>query len=497
MLPAFPTENHNEKTAMKTATTTATTAAPKPTAAKGKSPLNVIGDTGKPVDWWFMYKISAESETTDGSSVTGGEYLYFDSTMASQKSAQLVLSPNRIDKNQGALPSTLSPLFSDAARANPNLGWYGYNDEDQIVTTINKKTGMKVHKGTGPSNRGHCKGVLAFDLASQTGFWLVHSVPLFPLKSDYAYPKSGLQMAQTYLCIALDADTTRHIAQLMFDAHGPNVNIASDLLPKSAKKPNGFSSTQLPKTKVPTTLDSDDPRLKLMQDLNGSIKKPTPYPPLDQAFLKPPYPGRVPFTSRGGQKFIAIAKNRAWGLDFYNDLVGVVLNEDLEVETWENAGKNIPKSQKQGEVHKVENMRSVNLSPLKLPYSWSEAVDHAKLALSDRTNAAGTARWVCVGDINFTDAQESRGGGTVAFQCPTLWQSLAQLLTTAEEPPRKNATKKSKSAKPDAPVTPRSNTKTVPSRTAKSTGKSLQNPPEKGTSTRKRAGLKPPRQTKK
>ena len=36
---------------------------------------------------------------------------------------------------------------------------------------------------------------------------------------------------------------------------------------------------------------------------------------------------------------------------------------------------------------------------------------------------------MCVGDINFTDAQEKRGGGTVAFQCDPLWNSLSRVLT--------------------------------------------------------------------
>ena len=45
----------------------------------------------------------------------------------------------------------------------------------------------------------------------------------------------------------------------------------------------------------------------------------------------------LPFQSKGGQKFIAIAKNKHWGHDFYNDLVGPTLHDNLEVETWEHA----------------------------------------------------------------------------------------------------------------------------------------------------------------
>ena len=337
--------------------------------------------------------------------------------MAKQPGAKLVLSKNKIDGDTGALHDTLSPLFGDAAKANPNLGWFCYNDEDHRDPR---------GAGTGPGDRGHCKGVLAFDLQNKSAFWLIHSVPLFPVKAEFNYPDSGHKMAQTMLCIQLeDDDTAEHIAQLMYDAHGPNVNVVSA---------------------IPAALTKDDPRHLLMQDLNGSMKRPTPYPPLPDGFLKAPYPGQVPFNSKGGMKFHALAKNKVWGLDLYNDFVSKVLDEDLEVETWENAGKDdeaVPPPQKLGE-HDIENMKSVDLSPLGIPYSWSEKVDHAKLALSDRHNPKGTDRWVCVGDINFTDAQEKRGGGTVAFQCEPLWNSLAQALSDQPESPR---TKKSAGGK--------------------------------------------------
>ena len=130
--------------------------------------LNVIGDSGKTVDWWFMYKVSKESHTTTGQTVTGGEYAYFDSSMSKQRSAKLVLSKKRVDKRNGALHETLGQLFTEDAKANRSLGWYCYNDEDQLGGD---------GEITGDSERGHCKGVLAFDLESNSAFWLIHTVP--------------------------------------------------------------------------------------------------------------------------------------------------------------------------------------------------------------------------------------------------------------------------------------------------------------------------------
>lgn len=396
----------------------------------------VIGDSGKPVDWWFIYKISETAKTTARRSVTGAEYIYYDSTMADDPDSGVVLSPHRIDQSS-ALQNTLAPIFSESARANKQLGWYCYNDEDHYD---------KRHSGSGPSDRGHCKGTLAFDLSSNTAFWLLHSVPLFPLKYEFDYPEGGLKMAQTMLCIQLkDATTAMHIAQLMYDGHGPNVHLASDLLKKSKKQFNGYPPSQIPLTDVPHILDPKDPRLLLMQNKNGSTgRKPKPYS------------GRVPFTSLGGKKFIAIAKNKAWGnktddpdgpKDFYNDLVSPVLNEDLEVETWEHAGNKIPEEIEHGEKHSVEDMKGVDLNGLGIPYAWSESFDHAKLALSDHQNAKGTPRWVCVGDINYTLAQERRGGGTVAFQCEPLWNSLVAALTHTKPSGKKKAKRKKASRK--------------------------------------------------
>ena len=47
-----------------------------------------------------------------------------------------------------------------------------------------------------------------------------------------------------------------------------------------------------------------------------------------------------------------------------------------------------------------------------------------------------------MGDINFTIAQENRGGGTVAFQCPPLWTSLAAILTETPASPKPGTTQK-------------------------------------------------------
>ena len=334
--------------------------------------------------------------------------------MARNPTSLLTLSARRIRDAQSALFGTMAQISGPAAKANRALGWYCYNDEDWLsVATPTRPAG-----GQGPPwDCGHCKGVLAFDLASNTAFWLIHSVPLFPWPPNWQYRDGELEMGQSMLCITLsDAEAAQTIAQLMYDAHSPNVYLASDLLANSKGQLYGYPPASLPLTDVPNKLGPTDPRIQLMKNMNAAKSGSTK-----------PYAAQVRFLSRGGQRFMAMAKNKAWDKDLYNDLVGPALNEDIDVETWERVTA-IPPERQPGEVHEVVNMQGVNLSPLQIPYAWAEYNDHAKLAISDPDNPPGS-RWVCVGDINFTDAQEKRGGGTVAFQCDPLWNSLSRVLT--------------------------------------------------------------------
>jgi deoxyribonuclease-2 len=341
--------------------------------------LSAMGDDGKAVDWWFMYKVAGDSTTSagargpvlDGRKVTGIEYLYFDAETRAR--SELALSSQTVQG--GALQKTLNQLYGPASKS---LGWLFYNDENPL-------------NGEVTSARGHTKGALAFDLASNTAFWLIQSTPKFPLKGKYGFPKTGQLNAQTLLCITLrDAGVAQSIAKQMYAAQQPNVYLASGIPAALAGEPN-------------------DPRVKLMHDQVASGNTPVHV--------------IIPFTSKGGVKFMSIAKNRTWGLDFYNDLVGPALKENLDVETWEHDP--VPPAADSDKRHTVVDMKAVNLKALDIDLAWSEEDDHAKLAISARSEPR---HYVCVGDLNYTIAQRKRGGGTVAFQCDPLWESISSIL---------------------------------------------------------------------
>jgi deoxyribonuclease-2 len=340
--------------------------------------LSAIDEQGYPVDWWFMYKVAGKSKTSKGAAVgadSGTEYVYFDANVPAN--GKLTLSQHHVDKD-GALPNTLKQVYVEQGASTMHLGWFFYNDENPINGVTN-------------GSLGHTKGVLAFDLGSNTAFWLVQSTPKFPPSNSYGFPTTGMPNAQTLLCITMqNADVAQTIARQMFAAQQPNVYLQS---------------------KIPIDLATaaNDPRVLLMQ---GKI-----------APGNTPVSAVIPFNSKGGLKFMSIAKNKFWGLDFYNDLVGPALHDDLDVETWEHG--RTPLSLDSDKIHTVVDMKGIDLNSLGIDITWPEPDDHAKLAISARSELD---HYVCVGDMNFTISMRKRSGGTVAFQCEALWSSISSIL---------------------------------------------------------------------
>jgi deoxyribonuclease-2 len=221
-------------------------------------------------------------------------------------------------------------------------------------------------------------------------FWLLHSWPKYadPGATDEPTPIYG----QTFLCLALDMSSASKIAAQMANHQEPQV-----YLPR-----------------IPETLDKSDPLYLLTQPLN-------PNPPADSNVLD--------VRSRGGLAFKVLAKNRKWGTDlkkdFWNDLVGPALGDDMNVETWIR-GKIPPVLDSDG-IHKTFDVKFIDLRKLGAQYTWPETQDHAKWGITKTRN------WICVGDINRMVSQEKRGGGTIAFQDQKLWQALS--LTDLLVPP--------------------------------------------------------------
>lgn len=321
--------------------------------------ISALDENGKAVDWWFIYKVPQLSRGSNNDSATGYEYVYFDSTLS-----KFEKSPNLLNGGQGALNLTLNSVFKNPSET---TGWIIYNDEMPDSA-----------KAPDDGNRGHTKGVIAFDTESKTAYWLLHSWPKFadPDAAEAPTPEYG----QTYLCLSIDIDTASQIAGQMANHQEPQTYHCRT-----------------------ANLDSSHPLFVLSQPLK-------PDPPADSDVLD--------LKSLSGMPFKVIAKNREWDKDFWIDLVGPTLNEDMDVETWIRGA--IPPVADADGIHKTFDVKYINLSSMGVHWAWPETHDHAKWGISVHSN------WVCVGDINRMISQRKRGGGTIAFQNATLWNALSK-----------------------------------------------------------------------
>jgi deoxyribonuclease-2 len=514
--------------------------------------LSAIDDNGKPIDWWFMYKFPAGLEPKGKPKTQGNEYLYYDpNPQRPPNVSPLYLSPHRLGTGpQGAFYHTLQQLY-----ANPDLnstGWIFYNDEypedmspfnrDPRVKEAKEQFGdndqqlkkalvpivkdiqetliaeWKQHKSDWPPNvqpkinrgdlgkkhaddrgqpsdhaqNGHCKGVLAFDLDSDTAFWLSHSTPRIPplyepADQRFFYPSYAYQYAQTFICITLrDVKTACQIAKYLALQHEPQVFGCH--LPQ--RLPDGEAIKKKWKIKR-----ADEWKFQRKNEFwlwklaQGSI--PPSYHDND-AFSW--WPSDAVFRSKQGKAFRMIAKSGAWYGNFWIDLVGPHLGVDLRVESWRRltataglpvddvdldgvAGVKLDKKKKvvatdEGDfgsgdwtdvkghhheardadaLHVVDEVVTIDLEsltdstgqPLGKGRAWHYTKDHAKWAISVDEPARGSDTlddragrqddWICVADINRMASQERRGGGAICFHEPDLWHGLDAIERIGEE----------------------------------------------------------------
>lgn len=322
--------------------------------------LSPMDDAGNPVDWWFAYKVPKLTRDAATATTTGYEYMYYD-----PKLAKMTQSPNRMDERKGALAFTLDSIFS---KPDPATGWILYNDERPPILP-----------GKDDGSLGHTKGVLAFDLATETAFWMLHSWPKFAAPDLPAMPTP--LYGQTFLCVSLTISAARKIAQQMVTHQEPQV----------------YSP------RIPAGLEKTDPFVLLSQPLKAND-------PADS--------DAIDVQTRGGMPLKVIAKNRKWGRDFWNDLVGPTLGCDIDVESWIRGS--IPPTLDSDGIHKTFDVKYIDLSRLGAAWAWPESKDHAKWGIGVHSD------WVCVGDINRMISQETRGGGTIAFQDDKLWGALSK-----------------------------------------------------------------------
>jgi deoxyribonuclease-2 len=336
---------------------------------KKSSELNVLGEGENGViDWWFAYKLPDNVHPKKGmktnlKKTTGMEYMYFQPGQDG-----LSLSSFMMNDKENCVQKTLAQIYNATTESKDSLGWICYNDE---IPNTKKNNGEK----------GHSKGVLAFDLDSDTAFWMLHSWPKFPdiETSEVAASNYG----QTYLCVQLEnVDAARLIAEQMFHRQEP----------------------QTYEVRLPDSIKKNDILYKVAFDIDVNETD----PPCDIHFL-----------SKGKESFRLMAKNRHWAKDFWIDLVGPHLGSNIDVETWRRG--TVPPNEDSDNKDTTTDILYIDLEELGIPYEWHYTKDHAKWGISE------TVDWICVADINRQTSQEKRGGGAICFQNKKLWASLSKI----------------------------------------------------------------------
>jgi len=324
-------------------------------SAPATAALSCKDDGGSSVDSYTMLKTPNDAD-----------YFYADAS-----SPELKMSSKKVSyKTTGALANTLSQIYGKSS-----VAYAMYNDEHPD----GKKVG---------SPRAHAKGVLAFNSAG--GFWLVHSVPGFPIEGSKKYSgccSNGLTYGQSFMCLTLDhAELNKVVKQ--YKINWPSIYDSADLSSSKADVPD-FSDW-----------------------VGGGRDKATPSSSVD-------------IKTRAGVSFTVFAKSAAWANDLYENLVSPSLQSGLVVQTWQNGGGNNGAYCK-GKACSVCPGGKYGwdvvdaLAQKRGSVSWEIHQDHSKWAISSSSSDGH----VCVGDINRQTSQRKRGGGTTCQKNPALWASF-------------------------------------------------------------------------
>jgi len=295
----------------------------------------------------------------------GFDYAYFDSS--STKTTFSMASHGLDCTTNCALGSTLHQLYA----AKSSLAHLLYNDEP--AGELEGTTGSGV-------SGGHEKGVLVAD--TKGGFWLIHSVPVFPDLGPAQFTWSASTIyGQSFLCVSLTPSGVENAAKQL-----------------------QYSDPYLFDSNVPSSFASSYPNL--MAVFKGTRQTGANV-------------GSI--TSAGGTKFTNFAKDNKWGQDLYDDLVGPTFKLGFQWETWRRSpylNSLCPSTVK----YQTLNVNSISVGSTDFSYSQ----DHSKWGISLTGNV------VCVGGINRMQSQRGRGGSTMCFTDKQLWTALDGAVAGAD-----------------------------------------------------------------
>ncbi|VDP11870.1 unnamed protein product [Soboliphyme baturini] len=261
--------------------------------------FHCVGDNGKPVDWFALYKLPHIKGHSNSLIRNGTAFLFLNPQLPQWNNTKKSLS-----SKDNCLAMTLAQYYSN--RKNNKIFYFLYNDQ--------QKSNLEYV--------GHTKGVVMFD--EEGGFWLIHSVPHFPNPRKYEWPSSATIYGQSALCITFGIDVLGDISKQLY-----------------------FNQPGIYGSNLPTYFAQKFPFLSMT--LRGKFPRAKPY----YSTLK--------LKSLAGKEFVSFAKSKRWQKELYADKVAKILKNCLLVETWRNGPGNLPSSC--SGMFNVFNVLSVKLPP--------------------------------------------------------------------------------------------------------------------------------------
>uniref|UniRef100_A0A8V0ZXV8 deoxyribonuclease II n=1 Tax=Gallus gallus TaxID=9031 RepID=A0A8V0ZXV8_CHICK len=328
--------------------------------------ISCRNEDGEAVDWFVLYKLP--KHTKGGGTGLGLEYLYMDSL-----AQQWQLGRYLVNMTQGALGQTLGQLYKAYESKRNNTVYAIYNDEVPHSGSINGK-------------RGHTKGFLLLDKSQ--GFWVIHSVPLFPPfpEDGYGYPASGESYGQTAICITFSYEQFIEIDQQMLSSN-----------------PEIYSCS------LPDTFQADLPNLQKL--CSGSRLPSGPLRRLSK------------LQSAHGEAFLHFAKSRSFVDDIYVAWVAQELKTDLLAESWQHSGQKLPSN-----CSLQYYVYNINLIGTPLNSTFHSILDHSKWSVSMKEEV----QWTCIGDLNRAVEQAWRSGGFICTQNKHIYSAFRRLVINYE-----------------------------------------------------------------
>ncbi|KAK7158215.1 hypothetical protein R3I93_009424 [Phoxinus phoxinus] len=343
-------------------------------ASVASSSISCYDDEGKPVDWFYLYKLPhlRHSPVQEGL-----KYLFMNGESEGWMDGKTL-----VNDSQSAVGRTVGPLYEGG-----DVGYISYNDQPPRQKPLDGASGIC----------GHTKGVVVFD--KKQGFWLVHSTPHFPppkSAGQFSYPSSGISNGQNFICVTYPFER--------FQTIGEQLKI---------NQPHIYDCS------IPASLAAAVPAMaQLCKHTLGRW---------DNTSSSSPSNRSISLLSLDGTEFISFAKGASFANDLYHSWVAPALQSDLLVQFWRRSTGLLPSDCS-------DNWKVLNIDLISPGQSvtFKATEDHSKWAVSTGSGSGTSGGWVCVGDINRDKAEERRGGGTVCRQDAAVWKAYRSAALQCE-----------------------------------------------------------------